>query len=131
MANRILAGYPQPVGAKYEIIVDIDGPASYVNSGTFASSGQQINASDFGFGGIEYIEVDGLSSDGVNAVQLVLGATVSPAATNLQPAPPAGQPGPIAQSAVIHWFTSPSSASEVANGVNLAGKYVRVHMRLV
>lgn len=130
MANRILAGYPQPVGAKYEIIVDIDGPASYLNSGTFGTSGQQINAADFGFGGIEYIEVDGLSSDGVNAVQLVLGATTL-GVTNLQPAPPAGQPGQAAQSAVIHWYTSPSSAAEVANGTNLAGKYVRVHMRLV
>lgn len=130
MANRILAGYPQPVGAKYEAYVDVDGPTSYTNSGTFSTSGQQINASDFGFGGIEYAEVDGLSSDGVNAVQLVLGATVV-GATNLQPAPPAGQPGQAASSLVIHWYTTPSSASEVANATNLSGKYIRLHLRLV
>jgi hypothetical protein len=127
MANRILAGYSQPVGEKIEIVFDHDGPTSYVNSGTFATSGDQINASDFGLGGIEYVEVDNLSSDGVNAVQIVLGATIA-GATNLQPAP-ATSPGPVAVTAVIHWYTSPSSGTEVANGVNLSGKYIRLRIR--
>jgi hypothetical protein len=127
MANRILAGYPQPVGEKIEMVIDVDGPASYVNSATFATSGQQINASDFGLGGFEYIEVDNLSSDGVNAVQIVMGATVA-GATNLQPAP-AASPGPVVTTAVLHWFTSFSSATEVSNAVNLSGKYVRLRIR--
>src|SRR5208283_2536998 len=126
MALRVLAGYPQPVGEKYEAMIDVDGPTSYVNSGTFATSGQQINASDFGFGGFEMIGTDDLSSDGVNTVQVVLGATVA-GATNLQPAPPSS-PGVAAQTAVLHWYTSPSSATEVANGVNLSGKYIRLQI---
>ena len=128
MANRTLAGYPQPVGEKYESLVDIDGPASYVNTGTFGTSGQQINAADFGLGGFEIIGTDDLSSDGVNAVQVVLGATVA-GATSLATAPPAGSPGDVAKTAVIHWYTSPSSGTEVANGVNLSGKYVRLQIR--
>jgi hypothetical protein len=127
MAVRILAGYPNFVGDKMEIIADIDGPASYPNTSTFATSGQQINASDFGLGGFEYVESDGLSSDGVNAVQVVLGATTA-GATNLQPAPVA-PPGPCVQSAVIHWYTTPSSATESTNATNLSGKYIRVHIR--
>lgn len=127
MANRILAGYVMPLGDKYDMVVDHDGPASYTNSGTFATSGDQINASDFGLGGFEYIEVDGLSSDGVNAVQIVLGATVA-GATNLQPAPTTS-PGPVVTTAVIHWYTTPSSATEVSNLTNLSTKYVRIRIR--
>jgi hypothetical protein len=127
MAVRILAGYPNYVGDKIEIIADLDGPASYNNTSTFATSGQQINASDFGIGGFEYVEVDGLSSDGVNAVELVLGATIA-GANNLQPAPTTS-PGPAVQSAVIHWYTTPSSATEVTNATSLSGKYIRIHIR--
>lgn len=131
MANRILAGYPQPVGEKYEILADIDGPASYANTGTFATSGQQINAADFGFGGFESVEtLTDATSDGVNGITIVLGATVA-GATNLQPAPPAGQPGQAVTTAVIHWYTGPALTSEVANGVNLAGKYIRIRVRAV
>jgi len=130
MANRTLAGYPQPVGAKYEAYIDVDGLASYVNTGTFATSGQQINASDFGFGGFESVEeLNDTSSDGVNGLVVVLGATVA-GATNLQPAP-AGPPGPVATTAVLHWYTAPSNATEVSNGVNLSGKYVRLRLRCV
>jgi hypothetical protein len=127
MAVRILAGYPQQVGAKIELVVDIDGPASYGNTSTFATSGQQINASDFGIGGFEYIECDGLSSDGANAVQVALGATVAGAST-LQPAPTTS-PGPCVTSAVLHWYTTASSATESTNATNLAGKYIRVRIR--
>jgi hypothetical protein len=129
MAYRPLAGYPQQVGAKYELFVDIDGLASYVNTGTFNTSGQQVNVADLGFGGIEYAEVDSLSSDGVNAVQLVLGATTA-GATNLNPGP-TNPPGPAAQSLVLHWYTTPSSATEVSNTTNLSAKYIRLHLRLV
>jgi hypothetical protein len=127
MANRTLAGYPQPVGAKYELVIDHDGPASYVNSGTFGTSGEQINAADFGLGGFEYIEADGLSSDGANGVQIVLGATIG-GATNLQPAP-ATSPGPLATTAVVHWYPVATLATEVANAVNLSGKYIRLRIR--
>jgi hypothetical protein len=131
MAIRSLAGYPQPVGEKYETYVDIDGPVSYANTGTFATSGQQLNASDLGFGGLESVEtLTDASSDGVNGFIVVLGATVA-GATNLSKAPPAGSPGDVAQSAVIHWYTGPSLGAEVANGVNLSGKYIRLRVRAV
>lgn len=128
MANRFLASYPAPndVG-KYDIIVDHDGPASYVNTGTFNTSGEQINAADFGVGGWEDIGCDMLSSDAVNEVVVAPGATVA-GATNLQPAPQAGQPGGIFFTAVLHWFTVANRAAEVANAVNLSGKYIRIRM---
>lgn len=129
MANRSLPGYPQQVGAKIELVIDHDGPASYNNTSTFATSGEQINASDFGLGGFEYVEADGLSSDGVNAVQVLLGATVA-GATNLQPAPANAQsPAPAVQTAVLHWFTTPSSATESSNGTNLSTKFIRLRIR--
>lgn len=127
MANRILAGYVAPNDSnKYEMLVDHDGPASYVNTGTFNTSGEQINASDFGLGGFEDIGSDMLSSDGVNVCEVVLGATIA-GATNMQPAPAAG-PGGVFQTAVIHWFTGVTRQTEVANAVNLAGKYIRLRI---
>jgi hypothetical protein len=127
VANRILAGYVAPNDSgKYEILVDHDGPASYVNTGTFNTSGEQINASDFGLGGFEKVSCDMLSSDGVNEVLTVPGATVA-GATNLQPAP-AQPPGPLFVTAVLHWFTVSARASEVANAVPLNGKFIRVHI---
>ena len=130
MAYRPLPGYPQPVGEKYEWVGDIDGQASYNNTGTFATSGQQINAADFGFGGIEYVECDDLSLDGVNAVQVALGATTA-GATNLSTAPGSGQPANPATTAVLHWYTTASSATEVSNTTNLSTKAVRLRIRFV
>lgn len=130
MAIRVLAGYPQPIGEKYEIIVDIDGQTSYNNTGTFNTSGQQINASDLGFGGFESVEtLADTSSDGINGVAVVLGATTA-GATNMQPAPQSS-PGPVVTSCVIHWYTGPSQATEVANLTNLSTKYIRLRFRCV
>jgi hypothetical protein len=130
MANRVLAGYPQPVGEKYEMYVDIDGPTSYLNSAVFSTSGQQINAADFGFGGFESVElVSDASSDGVNSATVVLGATTA-GATNLSPIPSA-PPGPVVSSAVIHWYTTINGTTEVANATNLSAKYFRFRIRAV
>ena len=130
MANRILAGYVAPNDSnKYEMLVDHDGPASYVNTGTLNTSGDQINASDFGLGGFEVIGADVLSSDSVNEVVVALGATVA-GATSLAPTP-AASPGPVVTTAVLHWFTGLrgiGGAVEVANGVNLSGKYIRLRI---
>jgi hypothetical protein len=127
MANRILAGYMSPNDSnKYEMLVDHDGPASYVNTNTFATSGEQINAADFGLGGFEDVGCDMLSSDGVNVVEVVLGATVA-GATNMQPAP-TNPPGAVFTTAVLHWYTTPSRGTEVTNGTALNGKYVRLRI---
>jgi hypothetical protein len=135
MAIRPLPGYPCPnEKGGYDWIGDVDGPASYVNSGTFNTSGQQLNALDFGFGGFEIVDIPALSSDGINEVLVVLGATTA-GATNLQPAPPAGQPAVTPTSCVLHWYTAirgvGSNPSEVANGVNLSTKSVRLRITLV
>lgn len=130
MAFRILAGYVAPNDSnKYELLVDLDGPASYVNTGTFNTSGQQINASDLGLGGFEVVGADVISSDSQNEVVIALGATVA-GATNLAPTP-AAPPGPVVTTAVLHWYTGLrgiGGAVEVANGTNLSGKYIRLRI---
>jgi hypothetical protein len=125
MAIRPVAGYPLQVGDKYWHVFDIDGPASYVNSGTFNTSGQQINIADLGFGGFDYVEIDGLSSDGVNGFSVVLGATVA-GALALTPTPGAGQSGPAFTTFVLHWYTTASNATEVSNATNLSTKSARI-----
>lgn len=126
MAFRFLPGYPYGnEKGGIEIIFDLDGPASYNNTGTFNTSGQQLNASDLGIGGFEDIGSDMLSSDGVNVVEVVLGATTA-GATNLNPAPGSGQPAIVPVTAVLHWFTSVTRATEVTNGTPLNGKYIRL-----
>jgi hypothetical protein len=118
--NRVIPGYTQPVGAKYELIVDHDGPASYNNTGTFATSGEVLNASDFGFGGFETVDPQGLSSDGLNYVWIQL-PNQSTSADNIGNAVPTCR---------IHWYVAATNA-EVANTVNLAGKSIRLQIRAV
>jgi hypothetical protein len=135
MAIRPLPGYPCTTEkGGIEWVGDVDGLASYNNTGTFGTSGQQINASDFGFGGFENVATDALSSDTVNEVIVCLGATIA-GATNLQPAPGAGQPGVVPTTAVLHWYTSirgvGTNPTEVANGTNLNTKSIRLHILAV
>ena len=131
MPYRPLAGYPAPndVG-KIDFVVDVDGPASYNNTGTFNTSGQQINAIDFGLGGFEDVGADVISSDSVNEVVVALGATIA-GATNLNPAPPVGLSGIVPTTAVLHWYTGIRGIGgtvEVANAVPLNGKYIRLRI---
>lgn len=111
--NKFLPGYSQPMGAKIEIIVDHDGPASYNNTGTFATSGETINAIDFGIGGFETVDANSLSSDGLNYVWIDLIGD---------------GPGIACIGAVLHWYVA-SSNLEVANAVNLSGKSIRLQIR--
>jgi hypothetical protein len=130
MANRVLAGYVAPNDSgKYDLLVDHDGPASYINSGTFGTSGDQINAGDFGLGGFELVGADTLSSDTVNEVVVALGATIA-GATSLAPTP-AQSPGPVVTTAVLHWYTGIrgiGGATEVTNGTPLNSKYIRLRI---
>lgn len=134
MAVRHLPGYPHPnEKGGYDDLLDIDGPASYNNTGTFGTSGQQINAADFGMGGFEFVGVDSISSDGVNEVMVVNGATIA-GATNLNPAPGSGQPGIVPNTAVLHWYAGIrgiGGIAEVANAVNLSTKSVRIRISFV
>jgi hypothetical protein len=115
MANRILDGYSMPIGDKIEIIVDHDGPASYVGG---AAGGETINASDFGLGGFEVVQADGLSSDGLNSVFVTLTGQSTSGANKAN----------AVTSATLRWFVV-STAAEVANGVSLTGKSIRLQIR--
>lgn len=112
MANKFLDGYNMPVGDKYEIIVDHDGPASYPNPTPFTANGEVINASDFGIGAFETVDPQGLSSDQLNTVLVVVG----------------DGSGKASATARIHWFVQVGGA-EVANAVNLSTKSIRLQIR--
>jgi hypothetical protein len=117
MANRILPGYMNQVGAKLEIIVDHDGPAAYNNTGVALTSGETINASDFGIGGFEVVQCDSLSSDGLNECLVTLVGQST-----------GGPMGNAVTQATIRWFVV-STGSEVSNGVVLSGKAIRLQIR--
>lgn len=135
MAIHPLPGYPCPnEKGGYDWIGDVDGPTSYVNTGTFNTSGQQLNASDFGFGGFEIVDAPALSSDGINDIIVVHGATTG-GVTSLSPSPAAGQPGQAVTTAVLHWYNAirgiGTNPAEVSNAVNLSAKTVRIRLALV
>lgn len=112
-SNLFLPGYLQPVGAKLESFVDHSGPVSYNNTGTFLTSGETINAHDYGLGGFEMIIPQGLSGDGLYTAQIELVAQ-------------SGKSGASA-SAVIHWFTA--NSTEVANATDLHASFIRLLIR--
>lgn len=113
MANRILPGYLMNLGAKIEMVIDHDGPASYNNTGTFNTSGDIINASDLGIGGIEDVNSDGLSSDNLDFVWLEFRN---------------GGNGNALPFIVLHWYVL-STNVEVANAQNLSAKSIRLRIR--
>lgn len=93
---------PQSLGEVFLSAVDIAGPASYANPG-----GQVVSATKFAMlSGLRFV-VAGISSDGLNTVYAVS---------------PAGRASPTV---VLRWFVTATGA-EVANGVNLSTKTVRV-----
>lgn len=116
--NRILPGYVTEVGAKYELIVDLDGPASYANGTIGTTGGQVINALDYGIGGFEVVDPQGLSSDGLNYVQIQLVGQSTTGAVS----------GNAVKSARIYWIVQSTNA-QVANAINLSGKSIRLQIR--
>ena len=135
MGIHPLPGYPCPnEKGGIDWIGDVDGPTSYNNTGTFGTSGQQINAADFGFGGFEIVDTPSLSSDGVNEVILVLGAATA-GTTYLSPTQGAGDPALASPTCVLHWYTAirgvGSNPTEVSNGTNLSTKSIRLRISAV
>jgi hypothetical protein len=92
----------------------VSGPTSYVNTGTFTTAGQVINASDFGLGGIESIQPMGLTNDSVYTVLIAL----TPQSAN----------SGASKQATIHWFVQATGA-EVANAVDLSASFIRLRIR--
>jgi hypothetical protein len=61
----LLPGYPQPIGAKTEVVANIAGPGSYaaIVVATPPTGGQLINASDIGLKYIDHVHCS-LSDNG-------------------------------------------------------------------
>lgn len=115
MANRTLPGYVGVIKNKQESVFDHDGPASYSNVVVNAGTGDVINCSDLGMSidAFESVDPIGLSSDGLNYCLVSY--------TN-------GGSGNAVPSVSLRWFVLATNA-EVANGVNLSGKSVRLQVR--
>lgn len=112
MANTVLPGYETVMANKKVVIVDHTGQTSYNNTGTFATSGETILASDFGLGGFDYIQADMISNDGLNYAQIV-------------PTTAGAVGGVAVPSAVLHWYVLATNA-EVANAQNMSTKCIRL-----
>lgn len=102
MAQTIVNKLKNPVGMLKEVYVDVDGPSSYV------ADGQTINASDLGFSYILHASAGG--SD--NGDQFCAVGHASKGAV---------------KSVKVAWFVM-STGAEVANGVDLSGRFVRVRV---
>lgn len=121
MSNRILPGYMAPVGDKYLIHFDHDGPSSYsrVTVGTTPSGGDIINASDLGVGGFD--NLDGMTDPTGRFYVLAV--------------PIGGGGGNAVTQVMLIWFSnvtatvggqSQTANTEVAAGTNLSAFSVRV-----
>lgn len=108
MANFVLPGYETIFGSKKMLIIDHTGPASYANTGTYATSGDVINASDFGMGGIDMV-IPSDSNDGTDEIMVSFPLN-------------SGQSVP---KVALHWFVIGTSTEE-ANTTVLSGKSVRL-----
>src|SRR5882762_1898866 len=102
-------------GAKYELVVDHDGPSSYAGG---VGNGEVVLASDFGLGGIELCQVDALSSDGLNYAYVTLTGQSTKA----------GITADAVASLKIRWYVLATNA-EVANATDLSGKSIRLQIR--
>ena len=116
VGNKALPGYPQPTGAKIQVVFDHCGPASYNNTGTYATSGETLlaNGGGLNFGGFDFVRAMD-SSDGLYFAVIV---------------PNLGGDANSMKSVVIHWFVR-STGAEVANGVNLSGSAIRIAALMV
>ena len=80
IGNRMLPGYPQPVGAKYKAIFDHTGPTSYTRyvTGAVPVGGDIITAISLGFGGFDNADDTVDTTGQINAVVVMdLGGTAN------------------------------------------------------
>lgn len=118
MANVILLfEYPMPPGALYEVVADIQGPASYtqVTIGTPPTGGLTVLATDMGLKEIHAVEIMGSDNGQFDAVTYMnngAGSVGNPpkrGCTQFQ----------------MQWFAAAGRA-EVAGATNLSGRTIRV-----
>lgn len=102
MAVTVVEKLRNPVGILQEFYVDVDGPSSY------AADGQALSASDLGLKLIHFASAGG--SDNGDQFCAVGHASKGPVTT-----------------VKVAWFVN-STGAEVANGVDLSGRFVRVRV---
>jgi hypothetical protein len=121
MANTILPGYMAPIGDKYWIHFDHNGPASYVQhvAGTTPTGGDIINASDLGVGGFDNMDTMMDSTGRFYGIPLPIGGGNGNAVTQV----------------MIVWYSAvtatvggqaQTAGSEVVAGTNLSTFSLRV-----
>lgn len=118
--NVFCPGYAMPLSDKIDLVLDHPGPTSYANTAVFSTSGEVLNASDYGIGGIEMVAHMDLTGDGLYYVKAVF---QDGAGNNLQSA----ATGASAKY-VLHWYVAATNA-EVANGTNLNSSFIRLNIR--
>jgi len=99
--------YPDKVGKREIFCVSVKGPSSYVNTSTFATSGDPFGTNALGFGRYIDIVFEAMSISGTYIVRGVPAATGNRSLWNL------------------HWFTA-SSGTEVSNTTNLSAESVQI-----
>jgi len=107
MELTMLQGYPDRVGRRLIWAAWGNGPAPYVNTGTFATSGDPMDSGFIGFQ--NYIDVV-IPAMSVSGTYIVRGVPVH------------GGNRPQIQ---LHWFTA-SSGTEVTNGTDLSAEEVQL-----
>lgn len=126
MANTPLAGYPTNFGNKIFEVFDHKGPSSYANIGTSGGAGDTINASDFGIGGFDALQVyfSSYTESGNYIVKIFTGHTTT--TPTLGPAL-----GGAFANATLQWFTTAAAfgaiSTEATNTTDLSAEIVRMN----
>jgi hypothetical protein len=135
MANYIVNGYPQPLGAKYQMRVDHAGPTSYVQFAPGSTpAGDIVNATDVGFGGFDSFGTTYAGYD-TTGTYLVL---VKPAKNPFYSPGTSLAGGGAATQCIVQWFTTTGGAgtftpasTEVSAATNLSTYTVRLDFTCV
>ncbi|HEV8525220.1 MAG TPA: hypothetical protein VGQ71_12025 [Terriglobales bacterium] len=100
--------YPKVPGDSFWSVVDVEGPASYVQvvPGNPPTGGQLITASDCGLQSFDWVNAKG-ASQAFNAVVVIPAIVGNPTIIRLM------------------WITA-ATGSQVAPGANLSGRFVRL-----
>jgi hypothetical protein len=101
--DKLLAGYPQAIGDKWEVVVDHYGPVNYQQS-----TGDVYSSTSLNQGGFDRVEA-GTSFSGTYTVQVWYNSSFA---------------GLGVPSVKLVWYTNGST--QVANGTNLNGEIVRL-----
>lgn len=113
MAATVFQEFPAPPGNKPQVVVNITGPASYVQvvTGSPPSGGQTVNATDMGLKSIESVGDISLSDDGQYICFPLFISNPSRPTTSFR----------------LMWITAAGGA-EAGGGTNLSARSVRMRV---